>query len=84
MFRGISQTDNDPTIQGAINLGYGIFYAGVWGFRPRLRCGLVNDAELEVDWYGGIKPTWGPLTFDFGIIYYTYPGEGFDRRTLTT
>ena len=31
VFRGISQTDNDPTIQGALNVGYGIFYAGVWG-----------------------------------------------------
>ena len=30
VFRGISQTDNDPTIQGAVNVGYGIFYAGVW------------------------------------------------------
>ena len=29
-----------------------------------------------MDWYGGIKPTWGPATFDFGVIYYTYPGEG--------
>ncbi len=27
-----------------------------------------------MDWYGGIKPTWGPATFDFGVIYYTYPG----------
>ena len=28
-----------------------------------------------MDWYGGIKPTWGKATFDFGVIYYTYPGS---------
>ena len=32
--------------------------------------------EIEVDLYGGIKPTWGPLTFDFGVLYYAYPGRG--------
>ncbi len=69
VFRGISQTDNDPTIQGAINIGYGIFYAGVWG------SGIEwGPGELEIDYYAGIKPTWGPATFDFGVLYYTYPG----------
>jgi uncharacterized protein (TIGR02001 family) len=76
VFRGISQTDNDPTIQGAINIGYGIFYAGVWGSGLDFDAAF-NDAELEADWYAGVKPTWDHLTFDFGIIYYTYPGEGF-------
>ena len=75
VFRGISQTDNDPTIQGAINVGYGIFYAGVWASGLDFDVRFGNDAEIEVDWYAGIKPTWGPLTFDFGVIYYTYPGR---------
>ena len=76
VFRGITQTDNDPTLQGAINIGYGIFYAGVWGSGLDFDA-VANDAQVELDWYGGIKPTWGPLTFDFGIIYYSYPGENF-------
>ncbi len=37
VFRGISQTDNDPTMQGGIDLGYGILYAGVWVIRHRFR-----------------------------------------------
>ena len=77
VFRGISQTDEDPTIQGTINVGYGILYAGVWGSGLDFGGGPTTtggDAEIEVDWYGGIKPTWGKATFDFGIIYYTYPG----------
>ena len=77
VFRGISQTDEDPTIQGSVGLGYGMFYAGGWG--SGLDFGSSSDAELEVDWYAGIKPTWehsplGPVSFDFGVIYYTYPG----------
>jgi uncharacterized protein (TIGR02001 family) len=76
VFRGISQTDNDPTIQGAINVGYGIFYAGVWGSGLDFDAAF-NDAEVEVDLYAGIKPTWGPLTFDFGVIYYAYPNSNY-------
>ena len=76
VFRGISQTDNDPTIQGAINVGYGIFYAGVWGSGLDFDS-FGNDAALEADWYAGIKPVWGPLTFDFGAIWYTYPGATY-------
>ncbi len=76
VFRGISQTDNDPTIQGSLNVGYGIFYAGVWASGLDFAAAGFYDGEIEADWYGGIKPTWGPLTFDFGIIYYSYPGNG--------
>jgi uncharacterized protein (TIGR02001 family) len=75
VFRGISQTDEDPTVQGSVELGYGMFYAGAWG------SGLTwdgTDAEIEIDWYGGIRPSWnsplGTVSFDLGVIYYTYPG----------
>jgi uncharacterized protein (TIGR02001 family) len=83
VFRGISQTDNDPTIQGAINVGYGILYGGVWASGLDFDA-IFNDAEVEVDFYGGIKPTWGPLTFDFGVIYYAYPGEGYLPAAVST
>ena len=84
VFRGISQTDNDPTIQGGLDVSYGILYAGAWasgldftgGLPPPPGSGL--DAQVEIDWYGGIKPTWnsplGTVNLDFGVIYYSYPG----------
>jgi uncharacterized protein (TIGR02001 family) len=78
VFRGISQNDNDPTIQGGVDVGYGIFYAGWWASGVDFGGDLAtNDARVEMDWYGGIKPTWGKATFDFGVLYYTYPGEGW-------
>ena len=29
----------------------------------------------EVDLYGGIRPTFGPVNLDFGFIHYAYPGS---------
>ncbi len=76
VFRGISQTDNDPAIQGGADFGYGILYAGVWA--SRVDFADAPPANAEVDWYGGIRPTWnsplGTMNLDFGVIYYSYPG----------
>lgn len=69
MFRGISQTDNEPAIQGSANIGYGIFYAGIWASNVDFK----DDAQIEIDYYAGIKPVWGKATFDFGVLYYDYP-----------
>jgi len=74
VFRGISQTDNDPTVQGAVDVGYGMFYAGVWGSGLDFYGDNGDKANIELDYYAGITPTWGPLSFDFGVIYYDYPG----------
>ncbi len=76
-FRGIAQSDNDPTIQGAIDIGYGIAYAGVWSSGIDFEA-LGSPAQVEIDYYGGIRPTWGPLAFDFGILYYSYPGQNWN------
>ena len=83
VFRGVSQTDNDPTIQGAFDIGYGIFYAGVWGSGVDFNENLTGlDDYIEVDYYAGIKPTWGKAEFDFGVIYYWYPGDSVDLFEL--
>jgi len=86
VFRGQTQTDGDPTIQGSINIGYGIFYAGAWAsgldFGDTVPSTIGEDAQIEIDWYGGIKPTWGKATFDFGVIYYNYPGAGDSAAEL--
>ena len=84
VFRGISQTENEPAIQGAINVGYGILYAGVWASNTELYTAAFPDEEgkVEIDYYAGIKPTWGPATFDLGIIYYTFPGYYEESEVL--
>jgi uncharacterized protein (TIGR02001 family) len=79
VFRGISQTSNDPAIQGSFDATYGIFYAGIWAsnvdFGPGVTpAGVVKTiADLEIDYYAGITPTWKGIAFDIGALYYTYP-----------
>jgi uncharacterized protein (TIGR02001 family) len=69
VFRGLSFNNEKPAAQGSVDMSYGILYAGVWGSN------ISGDfGPTEVDIYAGIKPVLGPVTFDFGIIYYWYPG----------
>jgi uncharacterized protein (TIGR02001 family) len=81
VFRGISQSDNEPAIQGAINIGYGIAYAGIWASSTDYTVGNEHS-NIEIDYYAGIKPTWGKANFDFGVLYYTYPGYAKDSDTI--
>jgi uncharacterized protein (TIGR02001 family) len=71
VFRGISQSAENPTVQGGVDVAYKIFYAGIWS--SGIDFGRSVDPWAEVDWYAGVKPVVGPVTFDIGVIYYTYP-----------
>ena len=89
VFRGVSQTAEGPAVQGGFDATCGLFYAGVWA--SNLDWGNDNAgnvaANIEMDWYAGIKPKTGRITWDLGIIYYTYPngnqpaaaGAGFNE-----
>ncbi|MFZ0266364.1 TorF family putative porin [Caulobacter sp.] len=69
VFRGVSQTQEDPQVFGGIDLTYGLGYAGVWAsnvdFGP-------SDPTAEIDLYAGLKPTYGDTSFDLGVLYYSY------------
>jgi hypothetical protein len=75
-FRGISQSNRGPSVTAYSETRYNVtpnwqFYAGAqyWAVT------LPTDPTCECDLYGGIRPTIGPLAFDFGFIYYWYPRE---------
>jgi len=77
LFRGVSQTDDTPAIQGGIDLSLGLsedvsVYAGAWGSNVKF-----TDASVEIDYYAGIAGSIGNAgtSFDIGGIYYTYPGS---------
>lgn len=71
VFRGVSQTLEDPAFQMSVDMSYGIFYAGVWGSNVDF-ADCCNEAA-EIDFYAGITPELGKLSFDFGVLYYFYP-----------
>jgi uncharacterized protein (TIGR02001 family) len=74
MFRGISFTNSDPAFQPFIEFTYG---------KPDLTWyldfGGSNIADpygpFEVDVYAGVRPVTGPINWDLGVLYYTYPNN---------
>jgi len=76
MWRGVSQTDNEPAIQGAFDLSHETgLYVGAWASSYE----FGNDATMELDVYGGFanETDFGgtlPFAFgyDVGILRYEY------------
>ena len=74
-FRGISQTDKNPAIQGTIGIAHQSgLYASVWG--SSIDDYVAAGSDQEVDLVVGYKHGFGDTTIDFGLLYYWYPGSG--------
>lgn len=72
IFRGISQSNEEPTIQGGMdwNDAETGLYAGIWGSGVDF-----NDATTEIDGYFGMKGTMmDDISWNVGALYYYYPG----------
>jgi len=75
VFRGFSQTAEDPALQGAVDLTIGSFYAGVWA--SNVDFGDNTDAEIDV--YGGFRGEAAGFAYDVGVVTYLYaPGANQD------
>jgi uncharacterized protein (TIGR02001 family) len=89
IFRGLTQTDRRPALQGGVDLTHSSgFYLGAWGSNiDWLRSsygptGAVIDpyytkgGNLEVDLYGGYRTELGKsgIGIDVGALQYWYPG----------
>lgn len=72
IFRGISLSNQDPAVQGSVDLACGMFYAGMWA--SSTEPDLTFDSPIEIDYYAGIAPSYKGFDFDIGVTYYTYPG----------
>jgi uncharacterized protein (TIGR02001 family) len=70
VFRGVSQTAEDPAVQGGLEASCGRFYFGFFGSNVD----FGDDGNVEMDLYAGYKTTTGPVSWDIGVIYYGYPG----------
>ncbi len=74
-FRGVTQSAHNPAVGVYFEPRYNInkdlqLYVGVGGES----IDFPNHAAAEIDFYGGIRPTFGKLALDFGAWYYWYPG----------
>ena len=71
LFRGQSQTDNNPTIQGGFDYAHEAgLYLGTWASN------IDFAGNLELDWYGGFTREINGFTYDLKGIYYQYPSSG--------
>ncbi|MBN8808149.1 MAG: hypothetical protein J0I47_07925 [Sphingomonas sp.] len=73
-FRGISQTNLQPAIQGSITLTHASgFYASVWSSSTSGYVTQTGNGNQEIDLIAGYKKTTNGFTFDAGVLYYVYP-----------
>ena len=82
-FRGVSQTDENPAIQGGFDYAHASgFYLGTWASNVTEK--FLNGANLEMDFYGGYAGSAGDLGFNTGLLQYYCPGQhsGLDIGTL--
>jgi uncharacterized protein (TIGR02001 family) len=93
-FRGITQTAQDPAVQGSLDLALESgAYLGIWA--SNVDFGDDTDSDVEVDLLGGysgsINDDWG---YDVGAVLYVYDGDddidylevygGLDYKILST
>ena len=99
IFRGLTQTDGDPAIQGGVDYAHSSgFYLGAWGsniswLKENFTSGAgvvagqySSNGRLELDLYGGYKGAIGAsdVTYDLGLLYYVYPGTVAAGCTIGT
>ena len=78
IFRGITNTDHNPAIQGGLSysvdvgLPYAQPYAGFWGSNVDFDDG--GEATVELDFSFGLTGTVAGVEWDLGGLYYAYPG----------
>lgn len=83
LFRGVSQTNEEPAVQGGIEYAADSgFYAGAWGSNVSWLSDLSTDeapisSDVELDGYLGYRGKFGEseIGYDVGALYYWYPGD---------
>ena len=73
VFRGVSQTEEDPAISGGVDVTVGSFYAGTWA--SNVAFPGDGDTNAEIDLYGGIRPEVAGWNLDLGVVGYLYTSQ---------
>lgn len=73
-YRGYTLSDHRPSASSNIEATYNIFFAGV----NTASVDMPKLSQFQMTNYVGIRPTFGQLTVEAGIAYYSYPGSAID------
>lgn len=68
VFRGVSQSGEDPAPFVGVDATLGSFYAGAWASPVE----FGDSTDNEVDIYGGYRTEAGGFALDFGVVGYLY------------
>ena len=84
IFRGVTQSNHNASVAAYFEPRYNVtkdlqLYVGT----SAESISFANRAAAEVDIYGGIRPTFGPAAFDFGVWGYLYPGGSCADNVVT-
>ena len=73
LFRGVTQTNDQPAIQGGLDYAHDSgFYVGTWASNVE----FSGQNGAEIDLYGGFANSFdNGLGYDVGLIYYAYPND---------
>ena len=80
-FRGLSQSNNQPVIQGSMTLSHASgFYVAAWGSSASSNAYVDSPIDIggtEIDVYGGYTRALGAsgVKLDMGVYGYIYPGS---------
>lgn len=91
IFRGISQTNEDPALQGGFDYAHSSgLYVGTWAsnvsWLNETGGTQYQKGSAEIDVYGGYKNTLGDtgIGYDVGVLQYWYPGRKLDGAKANT
>ncbi|WP_372999876.1 TorF family putative porin [Sulfurimonas sp.] len=73
VWRGMTQSNDSPAIQGGLDVEYKGLYVGAWG--SNINFSSNPDASMELDAYGGYKNEIAGIGYDIGYIQYAYPND---------
>lgn len=76
VFRGVSQSNRKPALQGGFDYAFGEsgFYTGIWGSNVDFQDS--DGPDVEVDFYGGFNHDFSDQwNGDISVLRYTYYGE---------
>lgn len=71
VFRGYSQTAEEPSIFGGLDLTVGSFYAGAWASNVD----FGDSTDGEIDLYGGFRSEVSGFAVDVGVVGYLYTSQ---------
>ena len=80
-FRGISQSDSAPSVQGGFDIAFDNgAYIGTWGAAVDFDCAIDTcgglNGGIELDYYAGFASDISDsVSYDIGYIYYDYPQD---------